>query len=85
MRLLLGSIAKVVGSTNKSQIGLSGWVVHEAQSKNNHSLVLYNSETGFKRVNHCLLKVDNSYIWTPSRENRLIKKMKTKLSGYNEL
>lgn len=80
MKLLLGSIAEVVQSKNKSHIGISGFVVHESQVKNNDAIILYTKDNQFKLVSNCLIKVDQKYIWTPSREIRLIKKIKLKLS-----
>ena len=80
MELLLGSFVEVVLAKNKCHQTISGYVVHEAQSKNNNSIVVYTKNKKFKRIDDCLLKINEKYLWSSSRENRLIKKIRLKLS-----
>ena len=78
MDTLLGSYVQVICAENPSQIGISGIVIYETDSRVNDSLVLL-TENGCKRIQNCLLKVNNKYVWTVFRTNKL-KALKRKYS-----
>lgn len=81
MELLLGAYVSVVTACNKSLVGLKGYVVHEAQTHHNDSVVLYDPQKKkFSRVSKCLLKLGDRYIWTLSRNVKGLKKVNRKLS-----